>query len=60
MKNKTDISFQIYCNLKAAKAKIFIRKILCLIVEKRLWFVIKYVILKQTPLILKTLPLEYS
>ena len=29
--------------IKAAIAKIFIKKFLCLKVEKRLWFVIKYV-----------------
>ena len=40
-----------YRKLKAAFAKIFIRKIMGLKVEKRLSFDIKYVILKQTPLI---------
>ena len=44
--------------IKAALAEILIRKILYLKVEKRLWIVIKYVILKQTQLILKTLTSE--
>ena len=44
--------------VKGALAKIFDKKILCLKVEERLWFVIKYITLKQTPLILKTFPSE--
>ena len=44
---------------KAALAKVYIRKILCLKVEKKV-FVIKDVILKQTLLILKTFSLECS
>ena len=40
--------------LQALLSKIFIRKMLCLKFEKRSWFVIKYVILKQTPIIMKT------
>ena len=46
---------QISTLIKAALAKNFIRKILCLKVDKRLWFVIEYVILKHTQLILETL-----
>ena len=42
-----------HAGLRAALAKSFIRKILRLKVEKRLIYVVKYVILKQTPLILK-------
>ena len=47
---------------KPALAKIFIREKWCMKVKKRFWFVIRYVhvILKQTQLILKTLPLECS
>ena len=44
--------------LKGALAKIFVKKRLRLKVEERLWFVIKYIILKQTPLNLKTFPLK--
>ena len=39
--------------LKGALAKIFVKKILPLEIEERLWFVIKNITLKQTPLTLK-------
>ena len=39
--------------IKAVLAKIFMRKILCLKVEKRFWFVIEYVILNTHNLFLK-------
>ena len=45
---------------KAALATIFILKIFCLKVEIRLRFVIEYMILKQTLLILKIFPSECS
>ena len=44
--------------IKAALAEIFYQENIVFESWKRLWFVIKYVILKQTQLILKTLPSE--
>ena len=45
---------------KGELAKIFVKKILCLKVEERLWFVItcKYITFKQTSFIFKTFPSE--
>ena len=45
---------------KAALAKILSGKYCVWKLTKSLWFVIKYVIMKQTPLILTTIPLECS
>ena len=53
------IYIPLHCRLiKRALNMIFVKNILHLDIEKRLWFVIKYINLKQTPLILKIFPSE--